>query len=395
MENNLEFRENKKKILFIIPYYKPDIRTIKFIKSFWERNFDIYILAYRMRDFNLYKDVLDLDRIENIKIYSIKSIFKTPNIPFNIFRDKKICDFINKIKPHYVFCRDIFLSTFLNSSFKKKNFSTRFILDICDNYPEVFEVIYRIKGKLFSFILNHIEKRALKIFDHINFVSDYSFKFICQKHGIDKLEYSIIYNVPLIMDNLECKFKMDREGIVYIGTIDRNIRDIDTVLKAIKFLKEAYNVSINFDIYYFKSDENLVNYYRNLCISYNIIDNVNFIIAVPHFQLCSILRKYKIGIIPHCRNKAVDFTIPNKIFDYIQNGLAILSSDNPALCELVEKYDLGLVYKGEDYIDCAIKMRKLLNIYNENDYNSKGINIIKKELNWDKIFEKFFVQLII
>jgi len=376
-----------KTVLFIIPSYMPDIRNSKFIKSFYEKGFNVYVLAYEFRDFKIYKHILD--GVNNVKVYKIKSIFPTVNIPFNLFRDQKIKNYLNQIKPDIVLCRDIFLSTFLTKNFKKKNPKTKFILDICDNYPEVVENIYGgIKGKFLGIVLNIVEKRALKLFDYINFVSEYSFNYIIGKHKINGLNHTVILNVPL-KPNLKFN-STNRNGMVYIGTIDKGIRDIDTILKAIKYLKENDEIYERLDIYYFQSDINLIEEYKSLSLKYGIEELINFYEAVERTKLDEILVKYKIGIVPHCRNKATDFTIPNKLFDYISNGLAVLASDNPAMMDIINKYDIGMVYEGGNYIDCAFKMKRLLSEYYDKKYFNKGPMIIQKELNWEYCFENFY-----
>jgi len=385
-----------KKIVFIVPFYPPNIRVTKFIRSFIEREFKVYVLSYNLRKFNLYNSIVNFED-GNIINYLINSIFNYPNIPFDFLRDRKIRSYVEKINPDYIICRDVFLSTFLNLRFKIKNNNTKFILDLCDNYPEVVESTYKgFVGRFLGAFLNFIEKRSLKLFDHVIFVSEHSFKYVSHKHLIKNLKYSIVYNVPLkpkfgLFSDISDK---DRYGMVYIGTIDKDIRDLDTIFKAIKYLKDKGGSLENFDIYYFESDKSFVETYRKLCINYGIGEIVNFYKAVKRSELDAILKKYKIGLVPHRRNKAVDFTIPNKIFDYISNGLAVLASNNPAMMDIINKYDIGIVYEGGNYIDCAFKMNKLMIEYYTKEYFIKGPIIIQKELNWEYFFENFYNSIL-
>lgn len=381
-----------KKIILISPAYYPDIRTAKFIKSFIESGFKVYILRYRKRESDMYDDILKEYR-SKIVVYDIKSLFSTPNIPFNIIRDKKVRNYIKKIKPDIVFCRDIFLSTFINKKIKRSFPDTIFILDICDNYPEIVGIFLRgVFRKLGVSILNYVEKRALKLFDHVIFVSEHSCKYVLAKHNVTKnIKYSIIYNMPLKSSFIPKFSSRDkyRKGLVYIGTVDKGIRDLDTVIRAISHIKNSYNMKIKFDVYYFRDDLAIINYYKQLCSFLNIEDLVNFMEAIPHAQLYDTLNKYVIGVIPHVRNPGVDFTIPNKLFDYAASGLYILSSDNPALVEVINNFNLGKVYIGGDFVDCAHKIIEILNEYYSN-YDKKPRF---EDFYWEKYFGSFFYKL--
>jgi len=389
-----------RKVLIIVPKFPPNIRVSKIVRSLLDKTDSVYILFDKKREFSTYKDLVN-ENCKNLRIYSVGD-FLPVNWPYNILRNMRIRSYVNRLKPDLVWCNDIFLSGFLNKKFKLRNKNIKYVLDICDNYPEVYSVLPNMKfKKLITNLLNKIEKQAIKNYDLSIFVSPDSYTYIKKKHKLDKFKYYILYNLPYldVRRNVEVKVgsknviipkdEGSNRDIVYIGTIDENIRDLVTVIKAISYLKKINHINVFFDVYYFDESSIQIIKYTNMCKEMGIEKNVSFKKAVPHSMLNETLRKYSIGIVPHCRNKGVDYTIPNKLFDYMLNGLCPLVSDNPALKGIVAKYNIGKVYRGRDYINCAQKIRELLDS-NLSKCGETAIKIINGYLNWNKYFDKLY-----
>jgi glycosyltransferase involved in cell wall biosynthesis len=380
----------KKKVLFIYPTSSIDIRLYKFMISFLEENYSIYIAYHKRQDSNIFQNKLKnyQHNITKIKVGN----FLPVNFPFNFTRNFKIRKLIKKLKPDIVICRDILLSGFYRL-YLNKYIKNSIYLDICDNYPEVIRTVLKGNiGKIGMFIANKIEKNAISKFPNIIFVSNESLRYIKNKHNVEIKHSHIVYNVPYKIDcNIDLIEENNKENdLIYIGTINKNIRDLDTILKSIHYLKKKCNLLINFDIYYFQHQKVIVDYYKEICNVYNIHKQIRFINAVKKEALTDILLTYKIGVVPHCRNKATDFTIPNKIFDYMQHGLPVLASDNPSLKGIIERYNVGVCYKGGDYLDCSKKIEEMFNNhYKYKLYSSNGKKAIKNSFNWDSYFEKF------
>lgn len=55
-----------------------------------------------------------------------------------------------------------------------------------------------------------------------------------------------------------------------------------------------------------------------------------------------------IGILPFERRSEFYFALPNKLFEYMAAGLAILTNNLPEIAAIVEEHDLGIVYETEN-----------------------------------------------
>lgn len=375
-----------KNIIIVQPNKYLDIRQDKFIKSFVEKGYFVNILYDVENEAGVTKE-LYTDIESRIKFFRVGT--KLPaNIPFNIVRNCRINKLIGEIKPEILICRDILMSGFINN-----NHDYESIIDICDNFPEVLELLMKKPINILAkFVANYVEKNALLKFKKVTFVSDSSAEYILKKHNLRNIDFEVLENIPYSR-SIELNGIEKSKDLVYIGTINTKIRDIDNVIKAIEECNRL-GKKVTFDIYYFKKQINIINYYRDMISRKGLSKNIRFFEAVPIEELPRILSKYKYGIVPHCRNKATDYTIPNKLYDYLQLGMSVITSDNPSLVEFCNKHEVTRYYKGEDYKSLANEIMTILS--KDCEYvNYKGAQLINDTLNWDRCFNDAYEWMVI
>ena len=77
------------------------------------------------------------------------------------------------------------------------------------------------------------------------------------------------------------------------------------------------------------------------------------------------------------------FSLPNKLFDYIQARLPILASDLPEVSAIVKGYEIGIVTASHDPLALAEEMKNMMN--NEKFARWKeNLNLAASELCWEK-----------
>ena len=141
---------------------------------------------------------------------------------------------------------------------------------------------------------------------------------------------------------------------------------------------------------------NLVNGYRQqlelLASDHGVANQVFFYSPVPEIEIFRLAAKCDIGMasevgVPHNR----DICLTNKIFTYVQSGLAVLASDTIAQVQFMKRYPgVGRIYKRED----AQSLAKELDYFREHKdelYRSKEENfrLGQTELNWETEQKKF------
>ena len=112
-------------------------------------------------------------------------------------------------------------------------------------------------------------------------------------------------------------------------------------------------------------------------------DKIVFIEKQDHKRLMSYTYHAELGLsLDKDSNMNYRFSLPNKIFDYINMGIPILVSDLVELRNIVDKYDVGRVLNEHSPKDIAKQINEMMS----QDYKSlKKANLAKatKELNWE------------
>ena len=75
---------------------------------------------------------------------------------------------------------------------------------------------------------------------------------------------------------------------------------------------------------------------------------IRFLGYVPNAEALRLVAEADVGLVPHMATNSWNTTIPNKLFDYMAAGLAILTSDARPAARVVRETATGEVYAGTD-----------------------------------------------
>lgn len=88
------------------------------------------------------------------------------------------------------------------------------------------------------------------------------------------------------------------------------------------------------------------------------------------------------------------FSLPNKIFDYIHAGIPLLVSNLTEIAKIVTTYEIGEITYSHDPIELAEKMKNVLFDETKSNFYKENTKLAAKELTWynetkvlDKIYE--------
>jgi glycosyltransferase involved in cell wall biosynthesis len=111
--------------------------------------------------------------------------------------------------------------------------------------------------------------------------------------------------------------------------------------------------------------------------------NTKFLSPVDMRDLVSSLDEYDIGIVPYL---GVNFNnqnaSPNKTFEYMMAGMAVLASDLPVLSKIVNGCKSGRTYKQDDPEDLAEVLREMIPHIEEMKLNARMC--AENEYNWKR-----------
>lgn len=378
--------EQKQKCLIVWSADWPwDVRINKQIKSLLASNFEVHILCRNstyIEEEEVFEN-LRIHRIKNItKNIKLNNILTTP-IYLNPLWAWHIFKIVRKVKPDLMIIRDIPLA--LSAIFFGKFFKSKIILDIAEHYPALMKVNKKyICNPIVKYLIcnlkmyDYIEKKAVKKVDSILAVVKESKTRLIRDYNIDSKKIYIVSNTPeQIPTKIEKNRINDKLKIVYTGNVDGVFRGLHVLVEAAKILKNNKNIEFNIigDGSYL---EEIINIKKQ-----NNLENVNILGRFSHVDLLKFLNTQDLGIIPHLSNDVINYTIPNKLFDYMSYSLPVIVSSARPLKRIIEEENCGYVFEAGNSKDLAETILQILK--NKNNLEQKGKNgrqAIIKKYNW-------------
>lgn len=290
--------------------------------------------------------------LRHVHVRQVSKQWLPAHLRWNPVRDRTLATLVAQ-SPRWIFAREIFLGATLASLREQHEAVTGrripLIVDVADDFVAVLEATRSSARQLYRRIarVRQLERQALSAADWILFVTDAAIGHYEGRHDLPLRHKAIVVpNSPMVPLSDEAPRRLSaRLGeFLYVGTIDRDIRDFEVVLASDRHLQRP----ITIDCYTFAPSQN--SYVADLQRRAEACRylRLRFFDAVPNSQYAALLDRYQIGLIPHHRNEITDYTIPNKLYDYVDRGLEFLASDNPAVVAEVKRLNRGITYRGED-----------------------------------------------
>jgi hypothetical protein len=184
---------------------------------------------------------------------------------------------------------------------------------------------------------------------------------------------------PVTNDNEPQKIRIIHHGIA------NSNRKIEKMIEMMDFLDDRFYLDLMLIASPHEGD-----YFKMLQEEAAKNPRIKFIDTVPTRDIAKKINNYDIGLFllpPNGFNPT--YTLPNKLFEFVQGRLACLVTPNIEMKKLVEDYDLGWV---ADDFEAASAAKKINNISRE-EINSKKRNAhnhaveLAAEVNYKKIKE--------
>ncbi len=256
------------------------------------------------------------------------------------------------------------------------------------------------KFKPFAFILLSLltleERIVCRFADKVIVVADEHIDRVSGL-GVSKEDLIVITNTEDIdyFSNLEIdesvmeKYQGDFI-ILYVGAFSL-LRGLDTAIKAMpEVLAAIPNAKLLLvgDGYNRRELEELTD-------EMSLGDHVTFAGYQPFVKLPTYIKLCDVGLIPHISTPHVETTMPNKIFQFMMLGKAIVVSSVKPMTRVVEDTKCGLIFKVSDEKSLAETIIKMKDEDLRERLGQNGQNAVKEKYNWQitvqellKIYEK-------
>jgi glycosyltransferase involved in cell wall biosynthesis len=209
-------------------------------------------------------------------------------------------------------------------------------------------------------VWKRIERWIFPKLKHVFTVNDSIAKLYRDEYGV---EVKVVRNVPLLAareKNIEWKTKTelglpDNKRIVLLQGAGINVdRGGEEAVQAMQYVNDAILLIIG--------SGDVIDILKQMCIDLSLQEKVRFIGKLPFEELMQYTHHAEIGLtLDKDTNINYRFSLPNKIFDYIHSGIAVLSSPLVEIRRIVEKYGVGELTVSHDPVHIAGKIRSMLN----------------------------------
>lgn len=256
------------------------------------------------------------------------------------------------------------------------------VFDAHELFSEVPEVQARPKVRAFW---QGLEKRFLPKVKHAYTVCQSIADYYGERYGI---KMKVVRNLPMKSPELPQSEKKERI-ILYQGAVNLG-RGLDEMIHAMNDVDNA--------VLWIVGGGDEYDRLTRLVIELKLSDKVRFFGRMKFEALKEITPKATIGIsIEENIGLNYYYALPNKLFDYINNGIPVLVSDFPEMGRIVDHYKIGSKLKKHEPKVIADTINKMLSDKKQMTAWSLQCNIAAKELNWEaeeKILEEIYKPLL-
>lgn len=228
-------------------------------------------------------------------------------------------------------------------------------------------------------VWEQMEKMIFPHLKHIMTVNSSIARIYEEKYG---KPLTVVRNIanrlhPVPMERNKIPGLNNRKLIVLQGTGINTGRGAEEAVRAMQFLNDALLLIIG--------QGNAIPALKKIVREKHLDDQVRFIPTLPYEELMGYTAAGDAGLIlgrSHYLN--FRYSLPNKLFDFIQAGIPVLASDLPEVREIVIKYDIGLIAESLEPQQLAEQLKKILQDSEAQTRWRANARKAAKVLNWEK-----------
>jgi len=209
--------------------------------------------------------------------------------------------------------------------------------------------------------------------------------------GVPLEKVTVVSNTPDLSDTDEnepavhqtsaeggCEFDWPGFTLVYVGVIN-DFRGLDLILEAIAQMRREGDDSVHVAI---AGEGPYRGTLEQQTQRFGIADQVTFVGWLDPDRIPAFLASGDVGVIPHRVSPLTEYTIPNKLFDYMMAGLPIMTRNITPIRRIVEEHDCGWVLpENATASETASRIRQLRDA-DIAHLGENGRDAVEEEYNW-------------
>jgi glycosyltransferase involved in cell wall biosynthesis len=272
---------------------------------------------------------------------------------------------------------DTLPAAFLAAKLRNK----RLIYDTHEYYTETPELVHRpITQAIWRTIENFIFPRLTDIITVNESIAKlYGDKFNKKVHVCRNIPLSVASTPHIKKEDLG--ISSDKKVIIYQGALNVG-RGLEWILEAMPLIENAILLIIG--------EGDIRKKLQQLTKKLGVENKVVFLGRIDSNKLTEYTRLADIGLcLLEKKGLSYYYSLPNRVFDYINAGVPILATDFPEITKIVETYKTGMLINHYEPDYLAKVITEMLSV----PLNTDHFKNISKELCWEKE-EKVLVGVI-
>jgi glycosyltransferase involved in cell wall biosynthesis len=224
------------------------------------------------------------------------------------------------------------------------------VIDVAEHYPGLLRDLYNRHNFKFRnllirnpYLASVVERIALPAADRLLVVVEESARRL-ERIGVDPERITVVSNTPPAPDLVRVgPTSAGRNGepmrLVYLGKIEYS-RGLSIALQALQRM-QSDGPPVTLDVF---GTGRQLEFHRREADRLGLNGTVTFHGFRPHEEALGRLSSFDVGVIPHHATRHWNYTIQNKLFDYMGAGLPVLVSSMPPAARIVSATGAGLVF---------------------------------------------------
>ncbi|MFW9880212.1 MAG: glycosyltransferase family 4 protein [Candidatus Thorarchaeota archaeon] len=253
-----------------------------------------------------------------------------------------------------------------------------------------------IRHNSYKYLKRRVQENSLMNRAKIVITLGKAMRYDLIKRGIDREKIFIVpngvntNNLSPMKPDLTLKKNLGLHGKVVIGYVGsiRKIEGLETLFKAVKIVKQKIE-----NIHAIVVGKYTPKYFRELRIlirKLGIEQDIFFTGEIPNSEIPKYYSIIDILIISRINSRVTSLVTPLKPLEAMAMGKVLLTSDLPALKEMVKPKISGDLFKTEDPIDLADKiLLYITRSEKRNKLEKKARDYVKNYYDWKTISKKY------
>lgn len=267
------------------------------------------------------------------------------------------------------------------------------ILDMAENYPAMIRDTWAAgQQKVVDYVVRNphaveaIEKYCLPRVSHVLTVVEESSERVIAL-GVERGRATVVSNTPSTVraeSILIPQRRTDSLDVVYLGLLEVH-RGISELLEASSILAgHGRNLRVRI-IGDGRDADRFRRHADSLPAARGIVE---FLGRLPYAEALSVVAHANVGVIPHHATEAWNSTVPNKLFDYMSLGLAVVSSDAKPAARIVLSSGAGATFRSGDAADFADALDRMADTAAREAAGAAGMRAVADQYNWQSDSER-------